>query len=134
MAQTATGIVQKLMGDHTRGAGNGIIRPTTATGAVIGGAKDLFFNAAQVVGLGEDETPLSVGDVVSYRHTQPLYRGVGTAPGTPVAVDIARIARAPQGDERGRSAKAATRATGGGQAAGPSVEEQLRATGIYAAI
>ena len=128
----AQGIIQKLIGDHTRGAGNGIIRPTTATGAVIGGAKDLFFHTTHVVGLGGDDTPLSVGDVVSYRHTQPRNRGVGTAPGTPIAVDIERIECAPQGDERRRSANAATRATGGD--AGPSVEEQLRATGIYAAI
>ncbi len=134
MAQTATGIVQKLMGDPTRGAGNGIIRPTTATGAVIGGAKDLFFNTSQVVSLGGDDTPLSVGDVVSYRHIQPLNRGVGTAQGRPISVEIERIARAPQDDEPEQSANAATRATGGGQAAGPSVEEQLRATGIYAAI
>ncbi len=40
----AQGVIQKLIGDHKRGAGNGIIRPTTATGAVIGGAKDLFFH------------------------------------------------------------------------------------------
>ena len=128
----AQGIVQKLIGDPKRGAGNGIIRPITPTGGVIGGAKDLFFSTAQVVGLGGDDTPLSVGDVVNYRHTQPLNRGVGTAPGTPIAVDIERIERAPQSDERGRSSSAATRATG--ETAGPSVEDQLRATGIYAAI
>jgi len=41
-----------------------------------------------------------------------------------VAVEIARIERAPE----------ATRATGGGQGAGSSVEEQLRASDIYRAI
>jgi len=128
------GIVQKLSGDHTRGAGHGFIRPTTPTGAAIGGAKDLFFNAAQVVSLGGDDTPLSAGDLVEFRYTHPVNRGVGTASGTPVAVDIERIKRAPQGDERGRAASEATRATGGGQAAGPSVEEQLRASDIYRAI
>ncbi len=128
----AQGIIQKLIGDHTRGVRNGFIRPTTPTGAVIGGAKDLFFNGGQVVSLGEDEAPLAEGEVVSYRHTQPLNRGVGTAAGRPVAVEIARIERAPQGDEPEQSANAATRAPG--EAAGPSVEEQLRATGIYAAI
>ena len=128
----AQGIVQRLIGDHTRGVHNGFIRPTTPTGAAIGGAKDLFFNAAQVVGLGEDDTPLSLGDVVSYRHTQPLNRGVGTAPGRPVAVAVERIERGPQGDERGQSGSAATRATG--QGAGPSVEKQLRANDRYRAI
>jgi len=125
------GIVQKVSGDHTRGAGHGFIRPTTPTGATLVG-QDLFFNTTRVVSLGEDGAPLSVGDVVEYRYTHPVYRGVGTAPGTPIAVDIARIERAPQGDERGRAANAATRAPG--EAAGPSVEGQLRATGIYAAI
>ncbi len=128
----AQGIVQRLIGDHTRGVHNGFIRPTTPTGAAIGGAKDLFFNAAQVVGLGEDDTPLSLGDVVSYRHTQSLNRGVGTASGRPLAVEIERIARAPQGDEPEQSANTATRAAG--EAAGPSIEEQLRASDIYRAI
>ncbi len=128
------GVIQKLSGDHTRGAGHGFIRPTTPTGAAIGGAKDLFFNGAQVVGLGGDETPLSVGDLVEFTYTHPVLQGVGTAPGTPVAVDIARIERAPQGNEPEQSANAATRAAGGGQAAGPSVEEQLRASDIYRAI
>jgi len=36
----AQGIVQKLIGDPKRGVRNGFIRPTTPTGAVIGGAKD----------------------------------------------------------------------------------------------
>jgi hypothetical protein len=129
----AQGIIQKMSNDHTRGVGNGFIRPTTATGATLVG-QDLFFNTTQVVSLGEDSAPLGVGDVVEYTYTAPVNRGVGTAPGRPVAVDIERIERAPQGDERGRAASEATRATGGGQAAGPSVEEQLRATGIYAAI
>ncbi len=129
----AQGVIQKMIGDHTRGTGNGFIRPTTASGATLVG-QDLFFNTTQVVSLGEDAAPLGVGDVVEYRYTHPVNRGVGTAPGRPVAVDIERIERAPQGDERGRAASEATRATGGGQAAGPSVEEQLRATGIYAAI
>jgi len=130
----AQGIVQKLIGDPKRGVRNGFIRPTAPTGAAIGGAKDLFFNAAQVVSLGEDETPLSAGDVVSYRHTQPLNRGGGMAAVRPLAVDIARIERAPQGDEPEQSASAATRATGGRQGGGPSVEEQLRASDIYRAI
>ncbi len=130
----AQGIVQKLIGDPKRGVRNGFIRPTTPTGAVVGGAKDLFFNGAQVVSLGEDEAPLAEGEVVSYRHTQPLERGGGMAAVRPLAVDIVRIERAPQGDERGRAANTATRATGGGQAAGPSVEEQLRASDIYRAI
>ncbi len=130
----AQGIVQKLIGDPKRGVRNGFIRPTTPTGAAIGGAKDLFFNGAQVVSLGEDEAPLAEGEVVSYRHTQPLNRGVGTAAVRPLAVDIARIERAPQDDEPEQSANTATRAAGGGQAAGPSVEEQLRASDIYRAI
>jgi len=129
----AQGVIQKLIGDPKRGVRNGFILPTTATGATLVG-QDLFFNAAQVVSLGEDAAPLGVGDVVEYRYTAPANRGVGTAPGTPVAVNIERIERAPQGDERGQSGSAGTRATGGGQAAGPSVEEQLRANNIYRAI
>ncbi len=84
--------------------------------------------------LGEDSAPLGVGDVVEYTYTAPANRGVGTAAGTPVAVNIERIERAPQGDEPERSAKTATRATGGGQSAGPSVEKQLRANDRYRAI
>ena len=113
------------------GAGHGFIRPSTATGATLVG-QDLFFNTRQVVSLGEDAAPLTIGDVVEYTYTSPVNRGVGTAPRTPVAVEIARIERAPQGDERGRSASEATRATGAN--AGPSVEEQLRANNIYKAI
>jgi len=128
----AQGIVEKLIGDPKRGVRNGFIRPTTPTGAAIGGAKDLFFNAAQVVSLGKDETPLSAGDVVSYRHTEPPNWGAGTATGRPVAVDIERIERAPQDDEPEQSANAATRAAGAN--ADPSVEEQLRASDIYRAI
>lgn len=127
----AQGIIQKMSGDHTRGAGHGFIRPTTATGATLVG-QDLFFNTTQVVSLGEDEAPLAEGDVVEYRYTAPVHRGVGVAPGTPVAVEIERIERGPQGDERGQSGSAATRATG--QGAGPSVEKQLRTNDRYRAI
>jgi len=129
----AQGIIQKLIGDHTRGVGHGFIRPTAATGATLVG-QDLFFNTTQVVSLGDDEAPLGVGDVVEYKYTHPVNRGVGSAPGTPVAVAIERIERGPQGEERGQSGSAATRATGGGQAASPSVEKQLRANDRYRAI
>ncbi len=112
-------------------AGHGFVRPTTATGATLVG-QDLFFNTMQVVSLGDDEAPLTIGDVVEYRYTSPASRGVGSAPGTPVAVEIARIERAPQGDERGQTANAATRATGAN--AGPSVEKQLRANNRYRTI
>ncbi len=130
----AKGTIQRLSGDHTRGARNGFIRPTTASGATLVG-QDLFFNTTQVVSLGEDAAPLGVGDVVEYRYTHPVNRGAGTAPGTPVAVEIERIERierAPQGDERGRSANVAARAVGGN--GDPSVEEQMRANNIYRAI
>lgn len=124
----AQGTIQRLSA-----AGHGCIRPTTVTGATLVG-QDLFFNTTQVVSLGDDEAPLTIGDVVEYTYTAPVNRGVGTAPGTPVAVEIARIERAPQGDERGRSASAGTRPTGGGQAAGPSVEKELRSNDRYKAI
>lgn len=129
----AQGVIQKMIGNPKRGAGHGFIRPTTATGATLVG-QDLFFNTTQVVSLGEDSAPLGVGDVVEYTYTSPASRGVGSAPGTPVAVEIERIERGPQGDEHGRAGSEAARATGGGQAAGPSVEEQLRANNIYRAI
>ncbi len=130
----AQGIVQKLIGDHTRGVGNGIIRPITATGANIVG-QDVFFNGSAVVSLGEDDgTPLTIGDVVAYTYVAPAARGAGMAPGMAVAVDITRIERGPQGDERGRSARATGRASGDGQDASPSVEDQLRANDIYRAI
>ncbi len=118
----AQGIVQKLIGDK-RGIGGGIIRPTTANGAEIVG-QDLYFNAQQIESLGGDDAPLAVGDVVSYTHTQPPHYGITGARVGAVAVEIARIERAPE----------ATRATGGGQGAGSSVEEQLRASDIYRAI
>ena len=129
----AQDVIQKMIGNPKCGTGHGFIRPTTATGATLVG-QDLFFNAAQVVSLGDDEAPLTIGDVVEYTYTSPASRGVGTVPGTPVAVNIERIERASQGDERGQSGSAGTRATGGGQAAGPSVEEQMRANNIYRAI
>ncbi len=128
----ATGIVRKLMGDHRRGVGNGMIRPVTATGAeVVGG--DLFFNGRDVAGIGEDEALLAVGDVVTYTYTHPANRGVpGMAPGTPTAVEIARVERASQGEERDQAAGAATRSTKADTI--PTVEEQMRARAIYRAI
>ncbi len=128
----ATGIVRKLMGDHKRGAGNGMIRPTTTTGVEIPG-QDLFFKGADVAGLGEDEAALSVGDVVTYTYTHPVNRGVpGMAPATPTAIEIARVERASQGEERGQPAGAATRSTKADTV--PTVEEQMRARAIYRAI
>jgi len=124
----AQGTIKKLSG-----TGHGFIHPTSATGATVVG-QDLFFNAAQVVSLGDDETPLGVGDVVEYTYTAPVNRGVGIAPGTPVAVEIARIALGATLDARGQSGSAGTRATGGGQAAGPSVEKELRSNDRYRAI
>jgi len=124
----AKGTISKVSG-----TGHGFIHPTSATGATLVG-QDLFFNAAQVVSLGDDEAPLTIGDVVEYTYTAPVNRGVGIAPGTPVAVKIERIECAPQGDERGRTASEATRATGGGQAAGPSVEKELRSNDRYRSI
>lgn len=124
----AQGTIKKMSG-----TGHGFIHPTSATGATLVG-QDLFFSAAQVVSLGDDETPLTIGDVVEYTYTAPVNRGVGIAPGTPVAVEIARIERAPQGDERGRTAREATRAAGGGQAAGSSVEKEVRSNDRYRAV
>ncbi len=122
----AKGTIKKLSG-----TGHGFIRPTSATGATLVG-QDLFFNAVQVVSLGDDEAPLTIGDVVEYTYTAPVNRGAGIAPGTPVAVGIKRIERGHQGDERGQSGSAATRAAGA--AAGSSVEKQLRANDRYRAI
>jgi hypothetical protein len=128
----ATGIVRKLMGDHKHGAGNGIIRPVTATGAEVVG-QDLFFNGGEVAGLGEDDAPLAVGDVVTYTYTHPANRGVpGMAPATPTAIEIARVERASQGEERGQPSGAATRSTKADTV--PTVEEQMRARAIYRAI
>lgn len=128
----ATGIVRKLMGDHRRGVGNGMIRPVTATGAEVVG-QDLFFSGADVAGLGEDEAALSVGDTVTYTYTHPANRGVpGMAPGTPTAVEIARVERASQGEERGQPDGAATRSTKADTV--PTVEEQMRSRPIYHAI
>lgn len=120
------------MGDHKRGAGNGMICPTTTTGVEIPG-QDLFFSGAEVAGLGDDETPLAIGDVVKYRYTQsPLTPGLGAAPRTPVAVEITRLERAPQGNQRAHPAGETTAA--GAPSAGPSIEEQLRVSGRYRAI
>ncbi len=127
----AQGIVRTLLGDK-RGGANGFIRPTTATGAEVVG-QDLFFSGAEVAGLGDDETPLAIGDVVEYRYTQsPLAPGLGAAPRTPVAVEITRLDRAPQGNQRAHPAGETTAASA--PSAGPTVEEQMRARDIYRAL
>lgn len=122
----AQGVIRSLVGDRNRGIG--YIRPLTVTGAEVVG-QDLFFNTAQVLSAGAGDAPLSVGDVVSYTYTRALNRGGG---GAAVAVDIERLTSVPQDDEPGPPAGAVIQATG--QNADPSVEAQLRATGIYAAI
>jgi len=128
----ATGIVRKLMGDHRRGVGNGMICPTTTTGVEIPG-QDLFFNGGDVAGLGEDEAPLAVGDVVEYRYTQsPHTPGLGAAPRTPIAVEITRLERVPQGNQRAHPAGETTAAAA--PSAAPTVEDQMRSRPIYRAI
>ncbi len=128
----ATGIVRKLMGDHKRGVGNGMICPITATGAEVVG-QDLFFNGTQVMNLGDDEAPLAIGDVVEYRYTKsPHTPGLGAAPRTPIAVEITRLERVPQGNQRAHPAGETTAAAA--PSAGPTVEEQMRAHAIYRAI
>ncbi len=142
----AQGVVRTLLGDK-RGGANGMIRPTTATGAEVVG-QDLFFNGTQVMNLGDDEAPLAIGDVVEYRYTKsPLTPGLGAAPRTPVAVEITRLERAPQGanpdlvakipqgqegKSRDQAAGTATRSTKADTV--PTVEEQMRARAIYRAI
>lgn len=127
----AQGIVRTLLGER-RGGANGMIRPTTATGAEVVG-QDLFFNGTQVMSLGDDETPLAIGDVVEYRYTQlPLTSGLGAAPRTPVAVEITRLERVPQGNQRAHPTGETTAAAA--PSAGPTVEEQMRAHAIYRAI
>jgi len=127
----ATGKIQRLMGG-TRGPAIGIIRPTTTTGVEIPG-QDLFFNGGEVAGLGEDDAPLAVGDVVEYSYTKsPLTPGLGEVPRSPVAVAITRLERVPEGNQRAHPASETTAAAA--PSAGPTVEEQMRARAIYRAI
>ncbi len=86
-AECGEGTIRRLITDR----GFGFIRPTLANGTM---RKDLFFHAAQVVGVRYEE--LREDDIVSYtQEDDPHGRG-------PIAMGVERIRRAPDArDEAG---------------------------------